>query len=610
MAQRSGFFNSKLVDGAYDRPYDANDYSSQLGAIIGNGVGRSVNDDLKVTVAPDGQHLNVNIGRGWINGVWYHNTSTVSIDVPMASTAYPRIDTVVLRLAYVAHNGTEERRIRVAYVEGQPSSTGTPERPAPTRNENVWELVLADIYRPANSQTTVLTENITDQRGNGLYKLIKVEAEGEEEETYKKVQGDDLCGWMYAIVSGDDYFATLDNYWKEYMDVIDEEWEGMKDAFSSVTLFKKYEARVELESTITMMEIPIAQYSGPLDILEVFVNGIYLIEGTDYTVSGNVITFVLEKPAGNEIDFAVYKSIDSRGDVASLLDIVTNLQNKMSTIQDLTEYNYFPTGVNDNWKISEIVQNYMLGGDNGQQLRINVFGTKIVNADGDTPVVTKFHIATPYSGEGISTSNRYRWFDFGSNLTGNRRVILDFSNCDMLTIPIRTGSYNVLFNGSNITLIGGCFKVEQIATYSEIQAFASRTGDIKCYRSSFLFKAYTHTFVAENGLFEDCYAEVSVENGEACCFYPHSTGLVTLRGGEYRAYSPNTGNSAVVKQDLTGAGLIMYGVNCSTVAKDGYNQTHAVNAMAGTAIIRDTITTLTITGGTVSSTIAQNKPRR
>ena len=605
--ERSGFFNSKLVDGTYDRPYDANDYSSQLGAIIGNGVGRSLNDDLKVSVAPDGQHLNVNIGRAWINGVWYHNTSTVSIEVPMASTAYPRIDTVVLRLAYADHEGTPERTIRVAYVEGQPDSGGSPTRPAPTRNENVWELVLADIYRPANSQTSVSAENITDQRGNGLYRLVKVEG---QEDTYQKVVGDNLCGWAYSIVSGDDYFATLDNYWQEYMGDIDDEWEDMKDSFSSVTLFKKYEARVELESTITMMEIPIPQYAGALDILEVFVNGIYLIQGTDYTVEGNVITFALEKPAGNEIDFSVYKSIDSRGDVASLLDIVTDLQNKVSTIQDLTEYNYFPTGVNDNWKISQIVQNYMLGADDGQQLRINIFGTKTVNADSDAPVVTRFHIATPYSGEGTSTSNRYRWFDFGPNLTGNRRVILEFSNCDMLTIPIATGSYNVLFNGGNITLIGGCFKVEQIATYSEIQAFASRNGDIKCYRSSFLFKAYMHTFVAENGLFEDCYAEVSVENGEACCFDVHSTGLLTLRGGEYRAYSPNTGNSAVVKQSQTGAGVIMYGVNCSTVAKDGYSQTHAVNATAGTAIIRDTVTTLTISGGTVSSTVAQNKPRR
>ena len=605
--ERSGFFNSKLTDGVYDRPYDANDYSSQLGAIIGNGVGRSLNDDLKVSVAPDGQHLNVNVGRGWINGVWYHNTTTLTLDVPMANTAYPRIDTVVLRLAYTTHNGTPERSIRVAYVEGQADSMGSPSRPDPTRNANVWELVLADIYRPANSQTTVAEENITDQRPNGLYKLIKIEG---EEETYKKVQGDNLCGWMYAIVSGEDYFATLDNYWQEHMDVIDEEWEGMKDSFSSVTLFKKYEARVELESTIAMMEIPIPQYAGDLDILEVFCNGIYLIEGVDYTVSADVITFTVEKPAGNEIDFSVYKSIDSRGDVPSLLDIVTELQNKVSTIQDLTEYNYFPTGVNDNWKISQMVQNFMLASDEGQQLKINIFGEKTVNADSDSPVVTKFHIATPYSGEGTSTSNRYRWFDFGSNLTGQRRVILDFSNCNMLTIPIPAGSYNVLFNGANITLIGGCFKVEQIATYSEVQGFASRNGDIKCYRTSFIFKTYTHSFVAENGLFEDCYAEVTTENGEACCFDIHSTGLLTLRGGEYRAYSANTGNSAVVKESQSGAGLIMYGVNCSTVAKEGYNQTHAVNATAGTAIIRDTITTLTITGGTVSTTIAQNKPRR
>ena len=46
--EHSGFFNAKLVDGIYDRLYNAEDYRGNLGAIISNGVRRSKDDDLKV----------------------------------------------------------------------------------------------------------------------------------------------------------------------------------------------------------------------------------------------------------------------------------------------------------------------------------------------------------------------------------------------------------------------------------------------------------------------------------------------------------------------------------------------------------------------------------
>lgn len=72
MAEHFGFFDAlETADGLYDRTYSARDYSENLATIISNGVLRSTNDDLKVTV--NGLTVTVGIGRAWINGCWYHS---------------------------------------------------------------------------------------------------------------------------------------------------------------------------------------------------------------------------------------------------------------------------------------------------------------------------------------------------------------------------------------------------------------------------------------------------------------------------------------------------------------------------------------------------------
>lgn len=583
--ERSGFFNSKYTDGAYDRPYDANDYSSQLGTIIGNGVSRTGNLDLMVSLYGS-YGYKINSGRAWINGVWYHNTNAITGDIHSSNVSLPRIDSIVLRLAYVEYNGTPERRIRVAYVEGEAGIS--PQRTPLVRNDNVWELLLAEIHIPAGA-TSLSSSNIVDMRLNK-----------------------EVCGLVFSTVGAEDQLAEIDQKMYEHMEQIDEEWQGMKDSFSSVTLFKKYEARTVLDSTTTRMIIPIEEYAPGLDILEVFCNGIYLYEGDDYTLESNVIIFTLEKPAGNELSFSVYKSIDSRGEIPDLLDMVEKLQDKVSGFQDMTEFNYFCTGVDDNIKLSNMVQKFFVGEDNGQQLKINIYNTIEKDAEGNVTRRVGFDAINTMGGEGTSTTSRFRWFDFGSNITGNRRLILDFTNCDRIQIPISAGSFNVLFTSKNLTLIGASFYVVQKDANSEIQAFSSRDGDIKCYGCSFVFDTYQHTFIAENGLFEDCYGEITQETGEACCFDVHTNGLLIIRGGEFKAYSKVT-NSYAIKQTQSGSNLIANGVNCPVVAKAGYNQSHAFNSTGGTAQIRDTISTLTITnttGGSTSGTIAVSKPRR
>ena len=590
--ERSGFFNSKYTDGAYDRPYDANDYSSQLGAVIGNGVARTGEDDLKVK--PYGAYgYSVNIGRAWINGCWYHNNSIVRssdldnswLAVPQASDSGARIDLVILRLSFINIENTPERSIRLAYKTGSVAPSGTPTAPTLVRDDSTYEICLAEIH-VSRGATTITEADIVDTRGDR-----------------------DKCGWMYSIVGADEYFTSLDNAWNEHIEDIDDEWQDMKDAFSSVTLFKKYEARTTLQGTVTRMNVQmyIPQFKPGLDILEVFCNGWYLNERQgeedtqdyDYYLEGSYIVFTMEKPAGNEISFSIYKSIDSRGDVPALMDLITEVQNKVATFQDMTEYNYFCTGIDDNHKISTLVQNFCTGVDNGQQIKINVYG--------ELDAITPFNGGT--AGAGSSSTSRYRWFDFGSN-QGTRRVILDFTNCHRIHIALTSGSYNVLFNAKHLTLIGASFLVEGTAQYTEIQGFSSTDGDIRCEGCSFIFRTYQNSYVAQNGLFENCYVDITQEAGETACFDTHSSGLIIARGGEYKAYSKGSANSYVFKQTQSGSAMLLDGINCPTVAKDGYKQTHATYATGGTAIVRNAITALTVQGGTISSTIAASKPRR
>ena len=561
--ERCGFFNAKLVDGVYDRIYNAKDYNDNLGAVISNGVRRSGDDDLKVN-AESGMNFTVGVGRAWISGAWYYNDSTYRGTVPNANVTLPRIDRVILR-----YNGQDDvRNIAISYLTGTPNSN--PQPPALTRSGQVYDICIAEIRVGAN--TTVINQvDITDKRPDK-----------------------DVCGWITTPVGYDDFFESVDNSMLEHIDGIDAEWKTMKDRFASVTLFKKYEEKITLDSVTDRVSISIPQYDPTgVDILEVFVNGIYMFEGEDYTLSGNIVTFSMEKTVGTVISFSVYKSIDGTG-LGNVSDEITELQNKMANFGDLSEYNYICSGVDDNVKISRICENFFANSaDTGQQFKINVYGT--LNA------------SVPVLGEG-STSNRFKWFNVSPTGDTTKKIILDFSNCNRIDIPISAGSYNIVFFGKNMTIISANVYCKQKEANSAIYAFSSTNGNIRCYRSSFIFDVYHSSLIAENGLFEDCYGEIIVENGEANCFNTNTSGLLTIRGGEYRAYSKTT-DAYGVKQTASGATLICYGVNFSKVDRSEYTQNIAISATSGSAIVRDTITTLTVVGGTVSSTIVANKPR-
>lgn len=124
MAERSGFFNARLQDGAYDRTYQAEDFADCLSLFIPNGIYVEDSETLTGTIDKttvqglkpytSGNSLFIKEGKAFINGYWYI-LDEQDLEISLAVNT-----TKAIALMYVA----VDRRIRVELfdlVDGQPS---------------------------------------------------------------------------------------------------------------------------------------------------------------------------------------------------------------------------------------------------------------------------------------------------------------------------------------------------------------------------------------------------------------------------------------------------------------------------------------------------------
>lgn len=124
MAERSGFFNARLQDGAYDRTYQAEDFADCLSLFIPNGIYVEDSETLTGTIDKTtvqglkpyaiGTSLFIKEGKAFINGYWYIlDEQDLEISLTVNTTK-------AIALMYVA----ADRRMRVELldlVDGQPS---------------------------------------------------------------------------------------------------------------------------------------------------------------------------------------------------------------------------------------------------------------------------------------------------------------------------------------------------------------------------------------------------------------------------------------------------------------------------------------------------------
>lgn len=155
MAETSSFFDDLEGD---PREYNSADFAEFFSALIGNGI-VFLGDHLKINIDYR-MDISVNTGRAWINGYHYKNKDTVKImTLQPADDSYTRIDRIVLRLDLREQIGS--RKITAEIKTGTPGAE--PEPPALQRDNEIWELGLADItINPGVKE--VLQSNILDLR--------------------------------------------------------------------------------------------------------------------------------------------------------------------------------------------------------------------------------------------------------------------------------------------------------------------------------------------------------------------------------------------------------------------------------------------------------------
>ncbi len=165
---RSGFFEAKNINGLPDRVYNSGHYANRWGNFIRTGIaikgGGFLENQNKVTKISSTWKTEIAVGNGWIvnsnkEGYDYYILTPEQLTHESADPNNPRIDRIVLEL-----NLTEdERTIKPKILKGIPSSN--PIAPELTRNNDIYQISLAQIHIPANVGS-LDTATITDERAN------------------------------------------------------------------------------------------------------------------------------------------------------------------------------------------------------------------------------------------------------------------------------------------------------------------------------------------------------------------------------------------------------------------------------------------------------------
>ena len=580
MAQKSGFFNALLNAGVYDRTYNADDYSDNLSVVISNGVLRSTNDDLKVTAS--GLTLSVAAGRGWINGKYFFNDSAYALPALTPPTGGSRIDRVVLRL----NNTLQVRSISIQYLTG--TAATSPVAPTITRNENIYDLVLADVAISAGATSVT----ITDQRGNA-----------------------DLCGWVYSTSGDNSFFTSLDNAFNTW-------FENAKDTLSSVTLFKRYTWITTLAAATDTVQFNIPQYDAETCFYEVYVNG-FLTTSFEVGSAANVIVFNAQLQAGTQVIVNVYKSLDGTG-IESVAEEITQLQNQYATLSGVSKFVYNCTGNNDNVSLSQIAEAFYTG-SMGSNLTAaaSAFLTALggntflaglaADAKMTIEVVGNCGVSAPAYGSGTAQS-RYRYFNLGAApSTSSKTLVFDFAKCDTINISFTANTSNIIFYSTDLQIRNCKLSINEINNGVNIQAFAgSNAGRIDVENCEFNISTTGDIKFAAHGSYTNCRFTGASTAGHVLIFCPDSAYLIRVIGGTFYAYCKASGKTPAIFYTYgteTSAVIIAQNISCPTVAKTNYFQQYLSVAYAGKTFIDFVVSTMNSTGtyNTISNQIWQSK---
>ena len=221
MAEHYSFFDAQGAEGSYDRTYSSADIAAYFASFIGNGVYANPANQLKVSPANGKMAVNVAVGKAWINGYFYElSDSAKELAIATGDANNPRIDKVVCSL------NLSNRLIELKVIQG--AASANPQPPAHSREDEVYDLVLAEVYVTAGA-VELSDEDVTDKRpDNGV------------------------CGFVTGVVEQIDttglfsqYDAEFNSWFEGIQGILDEDTAG--NLANQITAIQE-----QMEETVTV----------------------------------------------------------------------------------------------------------------------------------------------------------------------------------------------------------------------------------------------------------------------------------------------------------------------------------------------------------------------
>lgn len=302
---KSGFFESV----GSDRKYDTDSFNRFFeGLISPNGIFENVGDGFEIKPISQSLNFYVATGKAMVNHHWVTNDSYEVFTANAPHDIFSRYDMITLRY------DSSTRDVTIKYTPGTAAST--PVKPRPIRTDTQWEIALAYILMQPKS-TEIMEKDIIDCRYDT-----------------------EICGVITGLITQVDttnlyrqYIGEFE-YLKSQMKMWQEEQQRLyNDWFTTMTddlVVDTHLTRTK-SNVITIREDGTQYVNLPSelnyktgDLLDVYVNGVLLVEGSDYKLMWNevenvpMIFIFYDIEINNTITFYCVKS--ESGNITEILE--------------------------------------------------------------------------------------------------------------------------------------------------------------------------------------------------------------------------------------------------------------------------------------------------
>lgn len=304
---KSGYFNS--ING--DRKYNSDTMSSYFSGLISKGVLQNYLNKFVVS-ASSGMNVQVETGKAFFtDGKWIESDSIEIFTIEASDVILDRIDRIVLR----KDKSESSRSASIVVKKGTPSSS--PVAPSLEIDENIEELSLATIY-VGKLVESISQSKITDTRADST-----------------------VCGFVTGLIDQVDtsdlykqFEASFSEEQEKLTNEFDEWFSQLREQLSTSTLLREYTNRVfSSVQDQRIFSIGIPNYVQALDILEVYVNGLRLVNNVEYIINlDGTVTLTNGLDINQPVEFVVFKSVDGNK-AETVIEQVENLQNDVAIIK-------------------------------------------------------------------------------------------------------------------------------------------------------------------------------------------------------------------------------------------------------------------------------------